>query len=895
MRKLLVIIIISSISRMTYAQCPPLDQGYLIFSSQEKLEAFAADFPNCTEIVTTNGLTIITNQDALGTPIHDLTPLSQIVKVEGGIRISLENEQILPNLESLNGLHNIVELDKLELSKSNAITGFSELLGIKKLDKLQVNSTSAFTEIGLNELHIEEELILWGNEALVSLDNLTTGDEIQNLTISDNPQLELADRLQNLEIVHNSLILNHPDLRFVKDIVTIGELNLTGNGPIQDLTAFESIQSLTSGLKLTSLENLENLQYLDNLINTSTFNTLSLNNLPILSDINIFENVKELGTLAISWCPQITDLTAMSDLARLGFMNLNDLEGLTDLQGLGKVSSGGTFIIMSNPNLETFDGLEGLLTLNDLRILGNENLYHIDGLSNLAEMHKGFSISNSLMIIGNPNLESIMGLSGMYANLGLIRITNNPELTICHLPFICNHILLGKQTDLRNNGPGCQSIKETEDQCNAPVFQKIYLDQNENGTDNSEPGIPIGYTVYNEDIRLFPNQHGIISLSPFDGNIDLEYQVQDNWEATNQTSFNFPDSDNVDAMRIGLTPTVELNKLDMYLNYGNIVCDQLYDMILTLKNTGTTILNTEVTVIGSGKFISATREPISINEEEVVFLIEDILPGQTKEILMFYHAPNIVDIPLGSELNLGLKGTLYDVSDNIIKEQEKFYASSLLCAYDPNDKQVFPAGVGEDNKTLKSEELQYLIRFQNTGNYYAEDIVIRDTFDGNLDLNTFQFISASHPISEIRMERNALAFVFENIFLPDSTRNEPESHGYVSYSISAKPDIPENTVIANTAFIYFDSNPAIVTNTTSNNMVTSLDNGSSITETTTSAPIKVYPNPASTHIFIKGEAKLGKWQLTDTNGQKILTGHSEDSELFIDVSRMTSGLYFIIT
>ncbi|MEO0405496.1 MAG: hypothetical protein AAF193_11550, partial [Bacteroidota bacterium] len=53
-----------------------------------------------------------------------------------------------------------------------------------------------------------------------------------------------------------------------------------------------------------------------------------------------------------------------------------------------------------------------------------------------------------------------------------------------------------------------------------------------------------------------------------------------------------------------------------------------------------------------------------------------------------------------------------------------------------------------------------------------------------------------------------------DIQLPDSTNNEPESHGLVSFKITPLPDLPVGTVLENTAYIYFDNNEPIITNTT---------------------------------------------------------------------------------
>jgi uncharacterized repeat protein (TIGR01451 family) len=139
----------------------------------------------------------------------------------------------------------------------------------------------------------------------------------------------------------------------------------------------------------------------------------------------------------------------------------------------------------------------------------------------------------------------------------------------------------------------------------------------------------------------------------------------------------------------------------------------------------------------------------------------------------------------------------------------------LTCAYDPNDKQVFPVGYSDEHYIATDTTLEYLIRFQNTGNAPATHVIIRDTIDDNLDLTSFQFLANSHPVfTTVRYESREVEFYFQNIMLPDSVNNEPESHGFVSFRIRPQADIPLLTELNNTAAIYFDNNPPIITNTT---------------------------------------------------------------------------------
>ncbi|MCH2046399.1 MAG: T9SS type A sorting domain-containing protein, partial [Saprospiraceae bacterium] len=137
-----------------------------------------------------------------------------------------------------------------------------------------------------------------------------------------------------------------------------------------------------------------------------------------------------------------------------------------------------------------------------------------------------------------------------------------------------------------------------------------------------------------------------------------------------------------------------------------------------------------------------------------------------------------------------------------------------LGSYDPNDKTGFPLGYGPNHYITDSTDLDYRIRFQNTGTDTAFLVVIRDTISPHLDLSTLQIGGASHSFTWQVVGPRVLEFTFANIMLVDSTTNEPESHGFVTYGIRQTPNNPIGTVINNSAAIYFDYNIPIITNTT---------------------------------------------------------------------------------
>ncbi|QQS30908.1 MAG: T9SS type A sorting domain-containing protein [Sphingobacteriales bacterium] len=144
---------------------------------------------------------------------------------------------------------------------------------------------------------------------------------------------------------------------------------------------------------------------------------------------------------------------------------------------------------------------------------------------------------------------------------------------------------------------------------------------------------------------------------------------------------------------------------------------------------------------------------------------------------------------------------------------------TVNCAYDPNDKTVTPSGIGEQNYTLMDEELFYTIRFQNTGNDTAFYVRITDVLSSHLDHNSFRIINSSHDMQTYRYSNGLVEFHFHDIMLPDSTTNEPGSHGFVMFAVKPLPSLSDNTPVNNTADIYFDQNPPIITNTTLNTLV----------------------------------------------------------------------------
>jgi len=233
---------------------------------------------------------------------------------------------------------------------------------------------------------------------------------------------------------------------------------------------------------------------------------------------------------------------------------------------------------------------------------------------------------------------------------------------------------------------------------------------------------------------------------------------------------------------------------------------------------------------------------------------------------------------------------------------EPFRAMScnvITSSYDPNDKVASPVGYTAQHYIEKNTQIDYQINFQNTGNDTAFKVVIVDTISPTLDINSIQLGVASHTYQFQRTDSNVVQFVFDNILLVDSFRNEAKSHGFIKFKIQQKLNNANGTKIYNKADIYFDYNAPIITNQTYHtvgqnfvtvNLITAIKNPKyNVKE------VKVFPNPFrdKTQIIVEAEQlKNPVLLLMNIEGKVIKTILSNNNNTF-DIYRedLTNGLY----
>ncbi len=218
-------------------------------------------------------------------------------------------------------------------------------------------------------------------------------------------------------------------------------------------------------------------------------------------------------------------------------------------------------------------------------------------------------------------------------------------------------------------------------------------------------------------------------------------------------------------------------------------------------------------------------------------------------------------------------------------------------SYDPNDKLAYPTGYGPEHYIYDYTDLEYYIRFQNTGTDTAFRVVILDTISSFLDLASIMPKASSHPYTYEIMGNGVIRFTFDNIMLPDSNVNEPASHGFVKYSIEQMPGNPVGTVINNTAHIYFDFNAPVATNTTfheiGENFVT-IDLVGVENVLMENVAVKVFPNPFHTEATVQIDGRNFDqidFELFDITGKLIYQKTSTDNQFHIQTPVLTQGVY----
>ncbi|MGB8195317.1 MAG: hypothetical protein WCF67_25520, partial [Chitinophagaceae bacterium] len=278
-------------------------------------------------------------------------------------------------------------------------------------------------------------------------------------------------------------------------------------------------------------------------------------------------------------------------------------------------------------------------------------------------------------------------------------------------------------------------------------------------------------------------------------------------------SVTFSTFQNKDSISFALQPSQVVDDCGIAItSLGRVRPGFETSYLLYVKNSGTKVLaNKMVSFIKDRMaFQHSTLSPSAVNGDTIRWMIPSLNPNDTMTIQVWM----LIDQPPSVSINsvLRLKAAIDSAGDVNSADNLSVLLQVARDSYDPNDKLENSGQYITRSEVLQRKTLNYAIRFQNTGNDTAINVTIMDTLDSKLELSSLEMGAVSHAYTLRVKDGNKLIFTFNNIMLPDSNVNEPASHGFISYRIKTRNNLQVGDTIKNTAFIYFNFNPAVATN-----------------------------------------------------------------------------------
>jgi uncharacterized repeat protein (TIGR01451 family) len=368
--------------------------------------------------------------------------------------------------------------------------------------------------------------------------------------------------------------------------------------------------------------------------------------------------------------------------------------------------------------------------------------------------------------------------------------------------------------------------------------------------------------------------------------------------------------------QLGQTHCVQANILPDSLCVNNSPLWDESDIDITGICYGDSIVYT-ITNIGIGA-MSVTRNYF-VTEDHVMFLVRpfNLGPGASTTEVVYttngavyrLEAEQDVNHPYSTYTALGVLQCLsngFSANSSLgilgqFVEDDGSPAVSIDCqenvgSWDPNDKQARPIGYGSTHAIDANTDLEYHIRFQNTGTDTAFTVIVFDTLSSTLDPSTIIPGASSHAYTWELKGNGILVFTFDNILLPDSIVNESASHGYVKFKIKQQPNLPVGTLLYNTAAIVFDMNAPVLTNTTFHTIDEDFIVDVVIIGDRPQTIIEAYPNPFQdfVKIVIKGETfSVLEVRLVDALGREVQSKKvTFQDEIILQGQDLETGIYF---
>lgn len=356
----------------------------------------------------------------------------------------------------------------------------------------------------------------------------------------------------------------------------------------------------------------------------------------------------------------------------------------------------------------------------------------------------------------------------------------------------------------------------------------VYVDNNGNAVlDSSDVPAPFLHLILApQGSQPFTNDSGQFMLHADSGAYNL--QCQGPWNPAlfalnaGQLGYQFTlnGDDHLDSLDFGLVALVDSSLVEPSITVGAAPCGEMVLLWISIKNAGTRMEHGEVqlTLAEGYTFEFSAQVPTSIAGNVITWAFDSLHMFGITEIGATVTRPSVAY--MGDNLVTGLSVSTLD-SSGVTGVFGATHEEVVACSFDPNAKTVTPSGYGGAHAVdVGQAYLDYTIQFQNLGTAPAQMVTIHDQLSSMLDRTSFELLAYSHVPTKISIDGNGhLKIEFAGIQLPPAGQDYTQSQGFVKFRIGIVPGLPHLSEIHNSASIFFDQNPPVVTDATLTTLV----------------------------------------------------------------------------
>jgi hypothetical protein len=747
-------------------------------------------------------------------------------------RLNVSNSSI----SSLDGITSFSNLQILTASYNNLTQ--IDFIGLNILFDVKIDNNQITTIIGFSNNYIMLDL---SHNAITSFDSNDYGTYINELDLSNNPLTYFNFNIDSLNDIYN-LKLNNTLLE-----------NVTGN--LNGIYYLEMNENqFLSSVAITVLTYNEYIRFDGN----PMLNSVVIDGQNFAYHV-VIENNEQLATVNLSGIDG-------------AYLNINN-NPLTS-------------IILSNCDVSGVEVTESNLAVLDLSgVKFNMLLFDDNLLLQQLNLKNGFNYDN------NPNNIDFNFQSGSSD-------WNCPELAfICanewDVQGIQDYLILFETYNINVNSY-CSFIPGGE-------FYTIQgnskLELSGNSCDENSIDFPnLKFNITNGTIsgNIISNTSGDYSITVQEGTHTIT-PVFENSTYFNVTPSNvavtFPSETSPFTQNFCITPNgvhPDVEVVIIPLNASIPGFDVSYKLVY--KNKGNTTVSGSISFTFMDNvmdFLEATPVPSMIEPTILNWNYTNLQPFETRYIYVTFNLNSPQETPALNDGDILEFIAIIDPlsGDEMPSDNTSNLNQEVVNSYDPNDKTCLEGSVVSSE--LIGQYVHYVIRFENTGTFFAQNVVVKDEIDlSKFDLNSMVVLSASHQ-QWTRINDNKVEFIFENIQLPFPPSEE--RHGYILFKIKLKENLTVGDTFSNFASIYFDYNFPIITEPATTS-IEALSNP----DFEFSNFVKLYPNPSNSTITIESQIiNLKSVEIFNSLGQLVQAIPNENNQLNIDVSNFQTGTYFV--